>query len=48
MKFCDLTWAKGVKTSSDSSESVLNESGIPKNLLFGVRISQNGSRIVDL
>ena len=39
---------KWVQTSSDSSESELYASGIPKNLLFGVRIAQIGSRIVNL
>ena len=28
----NLTWEKGVKTSSESPESVLDESGILKNL----------------
>ena len=44
----NLTWVNGFKTSHDSSESELYASGIPKNLLFGVRIAQIGSRIVNL
>ena len=48
IQFYGLIWVKGVKTFSDSFESVSNESGIPKNIFFGVRISQIGSRIVDL
>ena len=44
----NLTWVNGFKTSHDSSESELYESDIPKNLKFGVRIAQIGSRIVNL